>query len=124
MTQERIRMLTQLKERVQKQGVIRGAYIEQKADGSCQFCAVGHLMDIAGIDRQQIILNINDDNVDTLSGFYLNPLTSAGIKDEELQLLQEINDDNTIGKDEIVEYITKLIEKNDEVENAITKEEE
>lgn len=88
-------ILDTLKARIREQGVIENRYYIQREGKSC-FCAIGHLMDICGVDMEGIRIQANSEplvNIDQRFPHYMEPLYKAGFTLDELSKLQDVNDD-------------------------------
>jgi hypothetical protein len=100
-------ILKQAKENIQRDGVIDYQYVGVVEGKEC-FCAVGHLMNVCGMDltlyREDKFYNgepvylIQDDFI---------PLIDKGFSISELEILQKTNDAGT--QDEVLLVLDKMI---------------
>lgn len=110
-TMNKIEALKALKKRILDDGTGKYRYIEvDNATGECTYCAVGHLMDIYGVDVKKLDGNeLNGLIVTRLDNTFLNDVMKAGFTIEELRDLQFLNDDGYVS--DLLEYIEDLIKE-------------
>lgn len=93
MVQTALQTYEQLKERITGQKLSRGTYVEKNEDGSCNYCSVGHLMVMAGLDMDNIQEFYNSIDIDTVPEDILIDIESSlSLEQDEMFSLQLLND--------------------------------
>jgi hypothetical protein len=113
MIEMELQTLNELKSRIQEQGTIKREYVKRNEDGSCSFCAVGHLLDIKGIDIGRIEESYNKVGIDNLPEDVILTLEEAGFAEDQLMDMQILNDNfntNERRKQALVSFIDKRID--------------
>jgi hypothetical protein len=102
--------LLKLKERIQTQGIYPHEYLTKLETGECRYCAVGHLMQICGINVGTLVENSqNSSRITSISKELIQPLIDQGFDYSELNQIQKYNDSLEVNKlDKLYNYIDKL----------------
>jgi hypothetical protein len=123
---KRIDVFKELKKRVEEQGITRHAYKSDNS-GKCQYCAVGHLMEVCNFDMALLDkadgpsednFTFNVKSIAYVDGSMdLSPIYQSGVTFDELRQLQDINDNRP--PHEVIEFIDLLIEEEERL-NELT----
>lgn len=120
---KKLRTLQKLRKKVQKYGVIDCEYIRER-DGKDCYCAVGHLMNVCGVDMDTIKSCYNGDNIGSFdvsnAEKLIQPILDEGFHMLDLQRLQGVNDSHGdhVRKREVLTFIDEMI-KEEEDNNGI-----
>lgn len=114
---KKVDALKRLKKKVLKYGVIGYQYVGKNPDGKRCHCAVGHLMNLCGVDMDKISMTCNSEIISMVSqesvgGNIIAPLLEVGFTVSELNKLQTVNDNGTkfSRKKDVIDCIDDMIE--------------
>lgn len=100
-----------LKNRIKTDGVIKYSYIKKDDEGKACYCAVGHLMDICGVDMEifQDDAELNGESIERAyrQDDIFQPVKELGFTIDELHIMQSYNDGQDV--DRLTQYIEALM---------------
>lgn len=76
-----------VKQRIEETGLIEKQY----TDGTC-FCVVGHIMDVCGVDMNEIKEKYNKEKMYKLPATLLEPVYKQGFSLDQLEFFIQVND--------------------------------